>query len=356
MREQQPKKIITNFGNIRKTEGSLQRKTYQRKIIDKMPIFPKTLEYDDIDKAFFKFVDENIDFPIDGKKIPTFTLYSNQRFSEYSQMWKHSDDEGNLYLNFKAVNRAKNPTSGEIHGSLSNIAGERLYSAFTAIVLEDDGSETLETYSIKQPYAVDLEYNINFVTVTNENLNKFNQEIIRLFSAKQCYIRPNGHFIPMVLDNIADETAYSIDDRKFYVQSVTIKAMAYLFTKDCFQIKKFPLKANIGIEHEKRKHKTSVEIEEFEDDVENKKIELKINFQGFKNKTEFTFDTDFVVTSIEMENIRNFRIILNDEILDFEKTFELKENDNVRIKINPINFELESNLKFSGFLKNEKNI
>ena len=214
----QPKKNITKVNKSQKIYGNNVKKSYQKTILEKAPIFPKSLEYNDIDSAVFEFVDKQIDIVIDGKIIPTYILYSNQRFSEYTQMWEHSDEFGNLYLNFKTVNRDKNPSFGKNQGELWNIPGQRKYTLLQREVLEDNGTESYEIYTMKQPYAVDLSYTINFVTTTVDNLNQFNQKINKLFAARQYYIRPNGHFIPMVIDDISDETTYSISDRKFYVQ------------------------------------------------------------------------------------------------------------------------------------------
>ena len=108
----------------------------------------------------------------------------------------------------------------------------RKYTLLQQQVLDDNGTESYEIYTMKQPYAVDLNYTINFVTTTLDNLNQFNQKINKLFAARQCYIRPNGHFVPMVVEEISDETSYSISDRKFFVQSVTLKLMAYIIEKE----------------------------------------------------------------------------------------------------------------------------
>lgn len=195
----QPKKILTIVNPYRAKRGNIVRKGYQNKILEKAPVFPKPLEYDDIDKAMFDFVDTLIPITIDGKLIPTYTLYSNQRFSEYTQMWEHSDENGNLYLNFKTINREKNPKLGDNQGGKWNIPGQRKYTLLQREVLDDNGTESYEIYTMKQPYAVNLMYKISFITTTVDNLNKFNQKINKMFSARQCYIRPNGHLYHWLL-------------------------------------------------------------------------------------------------------------------------------------------------------------
>lgn len=350
----QPKKNMTKVNRAQKIYGNMVKKSYQKTILEKAPVFPKPLEYDDIDKAVFDFVDKQIDIVIDGELIPTYTLYSNQRFSEYTQMWEHSDEFGNLYLNFKTVNRDKNPSFGGNQGELWNIPGQRKYTLLQREVLEDNGTESYEIHTMKQPYAVDLSYTINFITTTVDNLNQFNQKINKLFAARQCYIRPNGHFIPMVIDEISDETTYSISDRKFYAQAVTIKLMAYIIEKDDFEVKKYPKRTNLSLNGDKyKKNQPCVEIEEINNPLKNKTLNVNITFQPYHNKLEFEFDTDMNVEKIYTENVRNFRIMVNDTLYYTEKGFKLHNEDNVRIQIKPIEGEQESFMQFIGYEPNE---
>lgn len=350
----QPKKNITKVNRTQKIYGNTVRKSYQKIILEKAPVFPKPLEYDDIDKAVFDFVDKEIDIVIDGALIPTYTLYSNQRFSEYTQMWEHSDEFGNLYLNFKTVNRDKNPSFGKNQGELWNIPGQRKYTLLQREVLEDNGTESYEIYTMKQPYAVDLSYTINFVTTTVDYLNQFNQKINKLFAARQYYIRPNGHFIPMVIDEISDETAYSISDRKFYVQSVTINLMAYIIENNDFEVKKYPKRTNLSLNgNQYQKNKPCVEIEEIDNPIKNKTLNVNIKFPTYHNKIEFEFDTDMNVEKVYTENVRSIRIMVNDILYYTEKGFKLHNEDSVRIQINPIEEEQECFVQFIGYDPNE---
>ena len=350
----QPKKNLTKVNKAQGLYGNRLRKTYQKTILEKAPIFPNALEYDDIDKAVFDFVDNAIKISIDGKLIPTYTLYSNQRFSEYTQMWEHSDENGNLYLNFKTVNRDKNPSFGGNQGGLWNIPGQRKYTLLQREVIEDNGVECYEIYTMKQPYAVDLTYTVNFVTTTNDNLNKFNQMINDLFSARQCYIRPNGHYIPMVIDEISDETSYSISDRKFYVQSVTLKLMAYIIEKKDFEVKKYPKRMNLTLNGNKiKKNLPLVEIEEIENPNKNKTLTVNIEFKPYHSKVEFDFDTDMNIETIRTENVRNIRVMVNDTLYYTEKGFKLHNGDNVRIQIKPIIEEEKCFIQFIGYDPNQ---
>ena len=130
----------------------------------------------------------------------------------------------------------------------------------------------------------------------------FNILINEKFKAINAYIRPNGHFIPMKLTDISDESEYNIDNRTYYSQSFLITVMAYVIPKDSFIVEELPEMKLIGFENENR-NTSYAEIEE-NPCVQNKKeydylpINLKINFGVCSNMYKFTIDTYFHAKNI----------------------------------------------------------
>ena len=61
-------------------------------ILEDSTYLPKTVDYADIDREVFDFIDKKINIVYDGKRIPTYKLYSTQRISEYSETWKNLDE------------------------------------------------------------------------------------------------------------------------------------------------------------------------------------------------------------------------------------------------------------------------
>ena len=354
MRGSQPKKNLT-FVNLKtkETNGNIIRKSYAQDIVHNAPIYPKPLEYADIDVAFNKFVEEELGLTVNGKDVPTFTLFSNQRFSEYSQTWKHSDENGNIILNFKTINRSTTPQGGENQGGLWNIPGDRFYTLLQRSVLEDNGTESVEVYSMKQPYAATLEYRISFVTDLFENLSTFNELVNDLFKARQYYIRPNNHYIPLILESVDDESKYSVSDYRFYVQTVTIKALAYIIHEEDIKVEKFPKRVHIGFIGDKSKNKkVKIDIEEDEDELKNQTIRLSLAFEKWHDKADFQIDTDMVIQKIDKTNIRNMRIFVNDTPIYWNKGFSVKDGDRIRIKINQFDVKEEASLVFNGINPN----
>ena len=345
----QPKKNITNVRLKDKEYGLPLRKEYAKVILENAPIFPKPLGYDDIDNEMYHFANETIKLTINGKNIPTFTLYSNQRFSEYSQTWQYTDDDGNLLMNFKTINRENNPKPGDNQGGLWNIPGERNYTLLTRTVLGDNGKEHYEIYSMKQPYCVDLMYRINFVTNKFEYINNFNIIINDIFKSRQHYIRPNGHYIPIIVDEINDETEYSVGDRKFYAQSIVLKVMAYIINESDFKVEKKPKYASLFIEGDTNRPKPTINIDENDDSIENVSINMTIDFDEWHDKVEFTMEGDMVVDTVSLFNLRSMRLFRNGTMIYTDKGFKLKDKDDIKIKVIHFDIKEKAKIVFSGY-------
>ncbi len=348
MRNRQPKKEIVPVKFRDKTIGRERRRNFAKEILYKETNFPRPVEYADIDKAFETFVDKELDLADeDGKRIPTYTLYSTQRFSEYSQTWEHTDENGNLLMNFKTVSRGNNPSKGDNQGGLFNIPGNRRYTMQEKVVLGDNGVEHVEVYSMTQPFDVDLVYRLNFVTNTFSMINTFNNKLNKLFRAKQYYIRPNGHYMPMIIDSIDDETSYGLEERKFFVQSVTIRVKAYIINSDDFEVHKFAKEPRLYTEGERKHRKVSVDISEF-DEKRNKRVEINIRFEKPSTKVEFVMDMDMDVDEILMDNAYDVRVFVNDTPYYTEKGFKIKNNDSIRVKIRKRDEFNDSTITFVG--------
>ena len=192
--------------------------------------FPNPLTYEDIDREFKKWVEEGLEISYEGKKLPTMTLFSNQRFSEYMQSWTFTDEDHNPILNFKAINRENNPKSGTINGESKNIPGEHTWLMKRLVATDKNNREYYIEYRMKQPISVDLKYKVSLFTNKYELLNDFNLLVNDKFKAITAYIKPNGHYISMKLDDISDDSEYSLNDRQYYSQSYSITVRAYIIS------------------------------------------------------------------------------------------------------------------------------
>lgn len=338
------KKLYKNTIDLRCIPDPTERKkNISKNIVRHADYMPKTLSYEDIDRSFKEWVETQIDIKQDNVLLPTFVLYSNQRFSEYSQTWAYTDENNNIRLNFKTVTRDNNPSHGTIVGETTNIPGERFYTFHSIQAIDESGKKYRIDYKMKQPTAVDFIYKVSIMTNQYTTINSFNEKIQQLFNAKQSYICPNGHFMSITLENINDESEYNIDDRQFFSQTINLKIKGYIIKEDDFRIEENPIASVICFDGDNTKRsKPTIELSEYDPCVNNdgymkKPIDIDIDFTycyPCNGKAKFTMDEDFIVTGIEYKTPNNI------------------VEDNIKLYIN--NVLISDNLHkdaFEGYIK-----
>lgn len=307
---------------------------------------PQSVTYRDIDEDFKRWVEEDLKITSDnGVEFPTMSLYSNQRFSEYAQTWKYTDQDNNILLNFKTVNRKNNPEYGNIIDKKYNIPGERFYLMQRKLVLDDNGTESIMDLKMKVPVSIDFMYKLSVFTQKYQLINDFNCIVNNRFQSRQCYIRPNGHYMPMTLEGISDESEYSIDDRQFYSQSYDIKVMGYVIGEDDYVVEEHPLKFGVKIGVDTDAVNSSVEI----DDTNPDDITLTVDFPVGSTVSKFTIDTDFLCGVDKVDNILgNYRIFINGTLADKDSKMDMHDGDEIKIMVQKRFSERKSSITLKG--------
>lgn len=294
-----------------------RRQNISKEIVRHADYMPKTLSYEDIDRTFKEWVENDIEIIQDGVKLPTMVLYSNQRFSEYMQTWKYTDENNNVRLNFKTVTRENNPSHGTILGETYNIPGNRFYTFRSIQAVDEIGREYRIEYKMKQPTPVDLVYTVSILTNRYVSINDFNESVNKLFKAKQVYLCPNGHYMSIILENINDESEYNIEDRQFFSQSIKVRVRGYILKEDDFRVEENPVLSIVCFDGDTAKRrKPTIELFEYdpcivETEYENyykKLIEIDVDLSfcyPCKGKTKFTMDEDFILTKFDLKEPNN---------------------------------------------------
>ena len=357
-----PKQNVNYMELHSKSIGKERQMDFVREALDNGTFLPKTVVYEDIDASFKEWVENELKIQNDGKNFPTMVLYSNQRFTEYTQTWQYTDANKNLILNFKTITRENNPEFGHIQSGLWNIPGERFYIMKRQIVLDDNGSESFVDLRMKQPMAIDLMYKVSIFTTNLQSINEFNMLVNDKFKARQAYIQPNGYYMPMILDGVADKSSYEISDRQFYSQSFTIKVMAYIIREGDFRVEERPLKRGLRFNGGfLSKRKASVEIEEYNpcwepepnDRYEHRGVDVVIAFPRCVRNVEFDLDMDVVFESVYLKNLsRNYKIWVDgQETSGFP--VRVKEGSTVKVKAFHCNENEEAMMRIVGHDPNE---
>ena len=339
-----------------------ERENLHKEVLKDSTILPNTLVLKDIDVAFKEWVEQDLAIAYEDRELPTIALFSSQRFSEYMQSWEENDDRKNLIMNFKVITRENNPQQGTLHDKNMNIPGERTYLMKRALMEDRNGRPYFLDYRMKQPYCLDLIYTVSIVTNKYELLNEFNMLVNDKFKAIQCYIRPNGHFLPMKLENISDESEYSMDDRQYFSQSFEIRVMAYIINEEDLVVVECPIVKLLGcMDAGDRRNSAYVEIEEldpcYDPDIDSpyyyQPVTLNAYFKDCENSVDFKLDRNFVCVEIETENIISYKLRVNDtdiETASGETEFRINNGDQVQLfKVVRRNRREEGRISFKGY-------
>lgn len=326
--------------------GDGRRLEFQENELANAPVVPNPVEYEDIDRAVFDFFRDNIAITDEnGESLPTFRLFSNQRFTEYSQTWRHTDKDGNLLMNFKTVSREPNPQSGKIHNGMANIPGWNRFTVCMRDILDKNGVECYEITSMSQPVQADMQYTVGIVCSKMDKINSFNLRLNQLFQSKQCYICVNGHYMPMMLENIGDDSRYSVDDRKFFNQTASVRVMAYVIPKDDIKVELKPKRVSdrVGV---CGSPKTYVDMDFIEDS--DRLFKLNVKYSAGTKAARFVVEDNMKVRMLWKENANSVRVYVNGDECGENSDILLKRDDNVAVFIAQPNRTRPATVVFYG--------
>jgi hypothetical protein len=202
---------------------------------EKNTFLPKGVHYKDIDTTFIDFIKQDLKIEVDGEEVPVIFL-TIQRYSEFTKTWKFTDEYKNIKLPFITIVRKPDVQVGTNYAGLYNIPGKPLYTYYK--VPTNDGARTgVDLYKVPQPTSVDITYEVRLFTNKMSDLNLYNEKIQIAFNARQYYIWPNGHPMPVTLESVGDES--NIDDfenRRFYVQPFEMLLAGYILDENDFEV------------------------------------------------------------------------------------------------------------------------
>ena len=398
MPAQQPKKYVDHLKYRRHAFGVERRRNMSKIVLEHGTPLPKAIEYSDIDQSMFNWLDKVVDLAYLGKRIPTYKLFSTQRISEYGQTWKNVDEKGDMVLNFKSLTREPNPQKGENQGPYYNIPGHADISMFYIPVLNDNGTEAFDKYTMKQPFAVNFTYKVSIVTNSYELLNKMNEKMLYEFTAITCYLDVLGHPMPMTLESISDESEYAIDDWKYYSQTFDVKVKGYIFRREDFKVERIPSGITLGatfvserkpIKQDKpgRRIETMewgladsngvdacgipyhpsprdpypyVDIVEEdtckrdpEPEFEYKVIKIFIDYGECISSVTFMMDKEIILETLETENVYDFKFLVNCEEMSFDNEVHIYSGDEITVKITRDDLYKPSKMSFTGYDPND---
>lgn len=220
------------------TELTKRRQELLDKVRKSDANLPDSILHDDLDRGMLDYIAKTFKVTSEGAQIPIIDkILTIQRWGEFTQNWSFSDDDGNMKLPFIATIRRPDVQFGT-NPSVQRTIPDR-HQIYYASVPTWNGSQLgADIYTIPQPIAVDITYDVTIVCNKFRDLNKFNKIVLRHFASRQDYTTIKGHYIPIVLEKIEDNSPIdTIDGRRFYIQTYQFTMLGYLIDSEEFEVK-----------------------------------------------------------------------------------------------------------------------
>jgi len=232
-----PKKVIKDLELVPK-KTLLSRREQLLEYINKDGTYlPKSVLHADLDRGMLDFVKNDLYMTTSGKVVPLVDIIlTTQNWSQFVETWKFVDYDFNPVPPFITVVRNPDVKYGT-NPSLQYTIPNRKPFYYASVPTWNGNQQGMDIYEIPQPVPVDIVYNVRIVCNRMRELNQFNKIILQKFSSRQAYTFIKGQYVPIIMNNISDESVMDLDKRKYYVQNYDFTMLGYLIDEEEFKVK-----------------------------------------------------------------------------------------------------------------------
>jgi len=338
-----PKKIKKDISLIPKKTLLPRRHEIADMISEDGTYLPKSLLHADLDRGFLDFVKDGLKTVVEGKTVPMVdVLITTQNWAQFVETWDFENIDKNVEPPFITVIRTPEVKYGNNPAVMYNIPNRKLYY-YAKVPTWDGQRHGMDIYKIPQPVPVDIKYTVVIVCNRMRELNKFNQIVLEKFSSRQSYQTIKGHYIPIINDEITDESILDLEKRKVYIQKYTFTMMGFLIDEDQFEVQPAVTRIFQIYETEskikKRKPKKEVPISP---------QTATFTYSDIDTEKEETFYYTVNMRFMDSKNVDSYSVFINGDYYGDDVLVILVNNgDVIKITINKDNPSEQSSIVFT---------
>ena len=338
-----PKKIKKDLSLIPKKTLLPRRHEIADMISEDGTYLPKSLLHADLDRWFLDFVKDGLKTVVEGKTVPMVdVLITTQNWAQFVETWNFENIDKNVEPPFITVIRTPEVKYGSNPAVMYNIPNRRLYY-YAKVPTWDGQRHGMDIYKIPQPVPVDIKYTVAIVCNRMRELNKFNQIVLEKFSSRQSYQTIKGHYIPIVNDDISDESIMDLENRKVYIQKYTFTMMGFLIDEDEFEVQPAVTRIFQIYETESKIKKKKPKKE-----VPNSPQTATFTYSDIDVEKEETFHYTVNMRFMDSENVDSYSVFINGDYYgDDVVVILVNSGDVIKITINKDNPSEQSSIVFT---------
>jgi len=268
---------------------------------------PKSILHEDLDRGFLDFVKNDLKTVVSGKIVKVVDiLMTTQNWAQFTQTWDFNNIDKNVEPPIITTVRTPEVKYGTLP-SLKYTIPNRKQFYYAAVPTWDGQRKGMDIYTIPQPVPVDIKYSVKIICNRMRELNKFNQIVIEKFSSRQAYTKIKGHYIPITLDEISDESVMDVEKRRYYIQSYAFTLQGFLSDEEEYQVKPAISRSLLLIEMDNRKKRVRKNVNPPNPD----QYVFNANYPIGTTAYTQTFDYTANIKIDGSENVTSYQIYIN---------------------------------------------
>ena len=342
-----PSKVKKHLPLIPEKVGRERRQKMLDDITYYGTFLPKGVLHADLDLGMLDFVKEDLKLIVGEKLVPTVDkIITNQNWSQFTETWNFQDLDKNISLPFVATVRKPEVKYGTFQGGAANIPNRRQFFYYT-VPTWDGQRKGADVYTIPQPIPVDITYNVKLFCNRMRELNEFNKIIMQKFTSKQAYTQIKGHYMPIIMETVSDESAKDLQKRKYYIASYTLILKGLLIDEAEFKVSPAISRQVSLFETDERVKTRKANIQP----PRPNNFDLDLLFvSGTSQLSEvFRYTADLKIT--ETQNVSSYDVYINSNYVGSDlPTIQINDGDTFSITVTKTNSSTLAKIKTVAYL------
>jgi hypothetical protein len=342
-----PKQVKPTLPLVPKKTLSARREQLLEFINKDGTYLPKSVLHADLDRGMLDFVKDDLQVVTAGKIIPMLDIIiTTQNWAQYTETALFTNLDFNPEPPFITVVRQPEVKFGT-NPSLQYTIPNRKQFYYASVPTWNGNEQGMDIYTIPQPVPVDINYSVKIICNRMRELNQLNKIVMQKFSSRQAYTFIKGQYIPIILNNISDESQTTLDARKYFIQNYDFTMLGYLIDEEEFQVK--PAISRVAQIMELDTTVLKRRRPKFPENPD----EFLSNFLYIVGNSSLSEIIDFTanMSLVGTTNVDSFDVYINDDYYGSDVSeIQITTNDILRIDVVKTDNTLESTIKFESQL------
>ena len=342
-----PKQVKPTLPLVPKKTLSARREQLLEYINKDGTYLPKSVLHADLDRGMLDFVKGDLEVVTAGKVVPMVDIIiTTQNWSQYVETALFVDLDYNPSPPFITVVRSPEVKFGT-NPALQYTIPNRKQFYYASVPTWNGNEQGMDIYTIPQPVPVDINYSVKIICNRMRELNELNKIVMQKFSSRQAYTFIKGQYVPIILNNISDESQMSLESRKYYVQSYDFTMLGYLIDEDEFEVKPAIARVSQIMEidtssFKQRRNKSPKNPDEF---LSN--FYYVVGNNTLSDVVAYTAN----LTWANSVNVESYDVYINGDYYGTDvQNIQITTNDVLRIQVVKQDDSLEANINFDNIL------